>query len=485
MANYVPTKCVFRSCKKEFFEQWQKDKELIDDDLYNYLSNTSPELFNEYQIEDSSFTYESDSELPTESIITTYENYSEAELWISGAWYPAPEVAFCLAELLAQKAGIDTIDVQIIFTINFAEHPDYVLTTDATVKDKLLISLSYADSHLFDEINNFDDYSIKNFYDLNHFLEPSEMLRKIKKIIKDNNLQGYDNLGKDFKYKYTSTQKKYLGNEPSDVLRALFDFQSRYNGFKQIIRFDFLIYIDELPTKDPDFYHINSLKFAGAESYFQLGKKLYLGDDIEQNVEEAEKMFCKAVENGYDKFKIAEFYCEEDEEKACEWFKLSAQEGNAEAQYVLGVRYECGDGVEENAEESIKYYKLSAEQGYPEAKIELGFCYYYGVDGIEQDDEEAYKLIKEALNDGYDLDELLDQITDRSSDEDINQIIRNFEFLARFDYVDSTIANLYFNCAKYFDEDDAIICYTYAAKYGHPEAQKKLEELKKKGNTAN
>ena len=484
MANYVPTKCVFRSSKKEFFEQWQKDKELIDDNLYEYLEKSSKDLYEEYKIEDSPFTFDTDIELPPESIITTYENYTEAELWYSGKWGPAPQAAYCLAEILAQKAGINTIEVQIIFTICFAEELEYVLTTDPAFKDKILISLfSDDDTHLFDEIDKDifkEDYGIKKFYNPNRFITPSEMLKIIKKIIKDNNLQGYENLGKDYKYKYTSTQRKYLGREPSDELLSLFDFQSRYNSDEQEITFNFLIYIDELPTKDPDFYHINSLKFAGAESYFQLGKKLYLGDDIEQNVEEAEKMFCKAVENGYDKFKIAEFYCEEDEEKACEWFKLSAQEGNAEAQYVLGVRYECGDGVEENAEESIKYYKLSAEQGYPEAKIELGFCYYYGVDGIEQDDEEAYKLIKEALNDGYDLDELLDQITDRSSDEDINQIIRNFEFLARFDYVDSTIANLYFNCAKYFDEDDAIVCYTYAAKYGHPEAHKKIEELKKK-----
>ena len=47
------------------------------------------------------------------------------------------------------------------------------------------------------------------------------------------------------------------------------------------------------------------------------------------------------------------------------------------------------------------------------------------------------------------------------------------------------IPNLYFDKAENSDDDFAIICYTYAAKYGHPEAQKIIEELKKKGNTAN
>lgn len=43
--------------------------------------------------------------------------------------------------------------------------------------------------------------------------------------------------------------------------------------------------------------------------------------------------------------------------------KNKAEQGNAEAQYSLGVCYRCGDGVEKNLEEAIKWYKKAAEQG--------------------------------------------------------------------------------------------------------------------------
>lgn len=62
----------------------------------------------------------------------------------------------------------------------------------------------------------------------------------------------------------------------------------------------------------------------------------------------------------------------------------------------------------------------------------------------------------------------------------INEIIRDYEFLAKLDYQDSVIAELFYDEACHLNERDAAICYTYALKYGHPEAQKKLEELKNK-----
>lgn len=49
--------------------------------------------------------------------------------------------------------------------------------------------------------------------------------------------------------------------------------------------------------------------------------------------------------------------------------KNKAEQGNAEAQYSLGVCYRCGDGVEKNLEEAIKWYRKAAEQGYAKAII--------------------------------------------------------------------------------------------------------------------
>lgn len=68
--------------------------------------------------------------------------------------------------------------------------------------------------------------------------------------------------------------------------------------------------------------------------------------------------------------------------------KNKAEQGNAEAQYSLGVCYRCGDGVEKNLEEAIKWYRKAAEQGYARAQHNLGICYYNG-DGVIQNNVKA------------------------------------------------------------------------------------------------
>jgi TPR repeat protein len=43
--------------------------------------------------------------------------------------------------------------------------------------------------------------------------------------------------------------------------------------------------------------------------------------------------------------------------------KLSADQGNADAQNMYGTHLETGSGVPQNATKATEYYKLSADQG--------------------------------------------------------------------------------------------------------------------------
>lgn len=79
--------------------------------------------------------------------------------------------------------------------------------------------------------------------------------------------------------------------------------------------------------------------------------------------------------------------------------KNKAEQGNAEAQYSLGVCYRCGDGVEKNLEEAIKWYKKAAEQGYARAQHNLGICYYNG-DGVIQNNVKALAWVSAAYANG-------------------------------------------------------------------------------------
>ena len=76
-----------------------------------------------------------------------------------------------------------------------------------------------------------------------------------------------------------------------------------------------------------------------------------------------------------------------------------AEQGNADAQFNIALRYEKGCGFEQNTNEAVKWYKLSAENGCAKAQNNLGTMYFNG-EGIKQDYSEAVKWYKLAAEHG-------------------------------------------------------------------------------------
>ena len=54
--------------------------------------------------------------------------------------------------------------------------------------------------------------------------------------------------------------------------------------------------------------------------------------------------------------------------KAFELFEKSANQGNANAQYNLGLMYEKGEGVKQDLQKAFYWYEKSANQGFEEAQ---------------------------------------------------------------------------------------------------------------------
>ena len=50
------------------------------------------------------------------------------------------------------------------------------------------------------------------------------------------------------------------------------------------------------------------------------------------------------------------------------WWRLAAEQDQAEAQYSLGVMYANGRGVEEDDEEAARWLRLAAEQDQADAQ---------------------------------------------------------------------------------------------------------------------
>ena len=57
-----------------------------------------------------------------------------------------------------------------------------------------------------------------------------------------------------------------------------------------------------------------------------------------------------------------------------EWKPL-AEQGNADAQYNLGVMYHTGDGVPKNYKTAMKWYRLAVRKEIPFAQSNLGAMY--------------------------------------------------------------------------------------------------------------
>ena len=70
-----------------------------------------------------------------------------------------------------------------------------------------------------------------------------------------------------------------------------------------------------------------------------------------------------------------------------------AKDGDATAQYNLGICYYNGDGVVVDKAEAIKWFRKAAVQGYPQAQSILGSCYFKG-DGVAEDQAEAVKWFR-------------------------------------------------------------------------------------------
>src|SRR5674476_586003 len=76
-----------------------------------------------------------------------------------------------------------------------------------------------------------------------------------------------------------------------------------------------------------------------------------------------------------------------------------AEKGDANAQFVLGRKYDIGKGVPQDYAEAAKWYRMAAEQGHAEAQFNLGMLYDEGR-GVSQDYAEAAKWYRKAKDQG-------------------------------------------------------------------------------------
>ncbi|MCX6052963.1 MAG: tetratricopeptide repeat protein [Campylobacterales bacterium] len=86
-------------------------------------------------------------------------------------------------------------------------------------------------------------------------------------------------------------------------------------------------------------------------------------------------------------------------DEALKWYTLSANQGNASAQYKLGELYYHGTEIKQNLSEAVRWYVASANQGNAVSQSRLGHIYTFG-EGIPVDYKEAMRWYTLAIKSG-------------------------------------------------------------------------------------
>ena len=92
-------------------------------------------------------------------------------------------------------------------------------------------------------------------------------------------------------------------------------------------------------------------------------------------------------------------YARGDYATALRFIRPQADQGNAKAQYNLGLMYDKGQGVPQNFAEALKWYRLAALQGHAGARNNIANIYDEGR-GIRQNYAAAMKWYRLAAEQG-------------------------------------------------------------------------------------
>jgi TPR repeat protein len=148
------------------------------------------------------------------------------------------------------------------------------------------------------------------------------------------------------------------------------------------------------------FWYRKAAEQGNAEAQNNLGRIYDDGLGVPHDYAQAAFWYRKAAEQGnvYAQNNLGVLYADgrgvpQDYAQALFWYlKAADEQGNAEAQYELGVKYEKGlSGVPQDYAQAASWFRKAAEQGNAEAQYELGVMYEDG-QGVPQDFIIAYAL---------------------------------------------------------------------------------------------
>ena len=168
-----------------------------------------------------------------------------------------------------------------------------------------------------------------------------------------------------------------------------------------------------------------------------------------------------------------------DEGQTTFWFHKAAEQEHTLAQYNLGVMYEAGLGVPEDDAQAASWYRRAAEQGHALAQNNLGGMYYAGR-GVPEDDAQAVSWYRKAADHGHaEAQNNLGVMYDNGMGvpEDDAQAVSWYRKAAEQGHAEaqSNLGISYDNGEGVAEDDNqAVLWYRKAAEQGHAGAQNNL-----------
>ncbi len=148
------------------------------------------------------------------------------------------------------------------------------------------------------------------------------------------------------------------------------------------------------------------------------------------------------------------------ESESIKILKIKAeQEGNTDAQFLLGMMYELGASVPQSNEEAVKWYRMAAEQGNAEAQENLDRI--NGGNYLSRNNENLGLFFKAIINSSINL---------------VRKYAEQGSAKAQYDL--GMMYEVGFGVTQ--SDKEAVKWFRKAADQGHTEAQKKLDAILKK-----
>ena len=178
----------------------------------------------------------------------------------------------------------------------------------------------------------------------------------------------------------------------------------------------------------------------------------------------------------------------QDNRQAVNWYRKAAEQGYAAAQNNLGVMYENGEGVTQDHRQAANWYHKAAEQEHARGQYNLGLMYEYGK-GVTQDHRQAVNWYRKAAEQGHASAQYNLGLMYKNGEgvtQDDRQAVNWYRKAAEQGHARGQYnLGLMYDFGRGITEDDhqAVKWYQKAAEQGHASAQNNLGVMYENGES--